>query len=424
MATAKWRGHAPAVAQVKRGVLGGTWANNDIATFTMNGKDVLSTLTNEGNTFSSILNTFATDLNASTISEFAEVTWANFSDTHIQGTADTAGKPFTITVTDDGSGTIGGIDATTENAGPYSANTAANWSTGAMPTGSDDVVFENSDVDCLYDLDALAAIQPLSFTQKQSYSGRIGLPRTNVDGGTGDTTKYVEYRPRYLQMGPTTVTLGEGEGNGSGRIMLDFLANDAAVTLYGFGSREETGIPATLLKGTNTSNSFICMKGDVGVAFFDGESANVAGACKISFQQSVLGDSRVIFGSGVTFGNIEQSGGQVELESDVTNIDQRAGCEMTIRGTATVTLLTMSGTVFDDSSGTITTLDVQNAGDFDHARSMKTQTITNVNLFGKAKYRDPNGVLVETNGIDLEQTTLQDVTIWKPPHKTITFTSL
>lgn len=428
MANAIFLGHAEAVAQVQRAAItaGGTWANADTVTMTINGKNVVFTLTDEANTRSEILTNLATLLNASTIPEFEEITWANFANTHIQGTADEAGVPFTATNSEDtaGDGTFGDFAVSTEGGGPYSANTADNWSTGATPADADAVIFENSDVDCKYDLNALAAIKPTNITIKQSYTGCIGLPRINVDGGTADEDKYVEYRTRYLAFKPTTVNIGEGEGNGSGRIMLDVGQGSAPViTVFNSGTREETGIPSTLLRGGNNSCSLTVLKGDVGLAFFGGESANVTAGFKISYVDNRLGDSSIVCGDGLTFGNIDQSGGQLAFEDNVTTFTQTGG-EATIRGAATITTLTMNGKFYSYGTGTISTLNVLDDGDFDHSRSMEAKTISNVNLFKGAKYRDPNGVLTESAGIDLEQCTLQGVTIEKAANNTVTFSAI
>ena len=431
MGNAIWLGHAAGVAQVQRAPItaGGTWANNDTATMTINGKDVVFTLVTEANTRSDILTNLATLLNASTIPEFEEITWANYSNTHIQGTADTAGQPFTATNSEvtAGDGTFGDFAVSTKNAGPYSANTADNWSTGATPVNNDAVIFENSDVDCKYDLGTLSAFEPASITIKQSYTGRIGLPRVNVDGGTADDDKYVEYRSRYLAFAPTAVNIGEGEGNGSGRIMLEVGQSSApAITVFNKSTRAETGIPCVLITGGNNDCSLIVLKGDVGLAFFGGEVADVTAGCKISYTDNRLGDSSVICGDGLTFGNITQSGGRIEFEDNVTALTQERDCEATVRGAATIGTLTIDGKFYDYGTGGITTLHVYSDGDFDHSRSMDAKTITSVHLYGTAKYRDPNGVLTETNDFDLQRTRLQagsqpGVLIEKPAHRNVAF---
>lgn len=427
MATARWLGHAAAVAEVQRAAISGTWANNDDVVFTINGKNVTSTLTTEGNTYSDILNTFATDLNASTIVEFAEITWANYSNTHIQGTHDTSGVPFTIsdTVTTAGDGDLGAWSASTAASGPYCANCADNWSTDATPTNSDDVVFENLDVSCKYQLDALSAVSPNSITVRQSFTGDIGLPRKNTETGTADTEQYNEYRERYLQFTGSsgTVKIGEGEGSGSGRVMLDFQSSEADIEVYGKGTRAETGIPCVLLKGGNTDSSLKVIKGDVGVAFSEGETADLSDGLDVSYAESQQTDSDVVCGSGTTLVALNQHGGTVKIESNCATITQYGG-DLYIYGTATSSTLTVEGRCFDYSSGTKVTVTVGDGGQYDRSRTHTAATLTNVDLYAGAKYLDPNGTATETNGIDLERCTLSEVTIDKPPHKTVTFSSI
>ncbi len=419
MATAIWLGHGLAIAQVQRATISGTWANTDTATVTINGKDVVHTLTTEGNTYSDILTNLATTLNASIIPEFAEVTWANSANTDIQGTADTAGKPFVATNSEvtGGSGALGDFAITTGNAGPYCANTADNWSTGATPTNSDAVVFEYSDVPCRYELDALSGIQPTSLTIKQTYTGTIGLPRTNEDA----STSYVEYRERYLKLAPTTLSIGQGEGTGSGRIMIDPEAQDCVATLYGKGSRQETGIPCVLLKGTNTSNSLTVIRGDVGVAFFAGETANLAGGLDVGYATSVLGDADVVCGSGVTHGSPNQSGGKLEISSNATTVTQYDG-ELTVKAAATITTLTAGGVVYDYSTGTFTTVTV--TGEYNHSRSMAGKTITNASIYRSGTYKDPYGVVILTNGLDFVQCSPDETTWNVVPNRTWTPTGI
>ncbi len=420
MAICRFLGHAAAIAQVDRSAIDETWANADTATVTINSKDVICTNVAGGNTAATILDEFAATLNASTIPEFAEVVWANYADTHLQGTADTGGKPFTVSIAsstaDDG--TMGAFATAVTNRGPNSANTADNWSTDAMPTNSDDVVFENLGVPCLWDLDALVDIDPLSFTKKQSYTGEIGLPKTNVDAGTGVGSAYNEYRQGYLQMSPTTADIGEGEGTGSGRVKLDFGAQDVVITVHNKGSRAETGIPSVLLKGTNSSNKLTIHRGDVGVAFFDGETASLVGGCNTGFKASVIGDSTLVCGSGVTFGDVGQSGGKVSLANNVATYTQYDG-DLTALEAMTITALVAGGVVHDYSTGTFTTVTVKSDGEYDHSESLTPKTIINLSLYDKSKYRDPHGVVTVTNGFDFVQCSPGDN--WSvPPNRTWT----
>ena len=419
MATTIWLGHALAVAQVQRAPLSGTWANTDTMSVTINGKTVAHTLTTEGNTYSEILTNAALSLNGSEVAEFAEMTFANYSNTHLEATGDTAGKPFTAATSEvtAGNGELGDFAIATGVKGPHCLNTAENWSAGSLPTNGDSVVFEYSAVDCMYELDALAAVQPASLTIRQSYTGKIGLPRTNQD----DASTYVEYRPRYLEIGPTVVSIGDGDGSGSGRIMLDFGGNDANVTVYDKSSRAETGIPAVLLKGTNSSNQLCVIRGDVGVAFFAGETADLSGGLNITYRTSEAGDAEISCGSGTTLGDVAQSGGKLTIASNATTIDQYAG-QLTLKAAAAITTLTAEGTIYDYSSGTIGTLNL--TGVYDHSQATVAKTITNAILYAGATYRDPHGVITLTNGLDLYRCKPSDVSIVSAPHQTWTPTAI
>ncbi len=429
MATVIWQGGAPAIAQVDRSDIAGNdgahstgYDFGDTITVTINGKAVTYALVVADESFGLILISLAAALNASVIPEFAEITWANYTNTALQGTADTAGKPvtWTISATTSGNGAMGAVGSVTANSGPNCADTLANYSTGALPVDeTDTVIFENSDVDCLYGLD-LSAVDATSLTIKQSYTGNIGLPRTNIDAGTNNS--YVEYRDTYLKMGATTVEIGEGEGTGSGRVKLDFGSDDVDVTVRGKGNRAEAGIPCVLLKGSSASNQLAVLRGDVGVAFFGGETTNLSGGLKLGHVGRVLSDAYVVLGSGVTLAAITQSGGQLQVESNLTTFTQYAG-EANVGGSATITTATIHGRLQDSSSGIFTTLIL--VGEYDHSQSLTAKTITNaVELYKDAVYRDPYDVVTEDGDFDLNQCRRDQVTIEKPANKNIAFSAV
>jgi hypothetical protein len=100
--------------------------------------------------------------------------------------------------------------------GPNFWDNLDNWDTGAAPTSADDVYVDNTDISILYNIDWANTI-PSNFATLfigQNFTGQIGLPNRNSSG-------YVEYRQQYLQVYPTVVTIGRGDGGGSGRIKLD-----------------------------------------------------------------------------------------------------------------------------------------------------------------------------------------------------------
>lgn len=397
MSTRIWRGDAPAVAQVDTA----TPANveiDDIFTLTINGKSVSFTAT--AATVANVTAGLVAAWNASTIPEHAEIT-ATDSTTHVTLTADTAGKPFTLT----GSATDGGgtdtqtlsVTTTTNCSGPNHWDVAANWSGGAVPVNGDDVVFENSAVSVKYGLDQ-SSVTLDSLTVRQSYTGQIGLPRTNSDAGTSST--YIEYRETYLAVGATSVSIGSGDGSGSGRIKLDTGSVQTAIVVYGTGNQAEVGLEALLWKGTHASNTLDVLKGTVGAAVLAGETATLA-TLRVGYQSNQLGDATVRCGSGVTLTTIDKSGGTLVIESNVTTLTQTAG-DLYVRGSAAVTTLNADGgKVFDESTGTMTTANVAAGVTLDFSRQTQSKTVTNCNAYDGATIRDPHKRVTWTNGVDL-----------------------
>src|SRR4051794_15444652 len=119
MGTVRWRGDAPAVAQVTAWVFGGTWETDDVVKVTINGKTV--SVTTGSTVIATLLDTVVTALNASTIQEIAEITWSR-SSSSLVGTCDTAGVPFTCTVSTTEAGG-GAADAQTIDGAASSAGT-------------------------------------------------------------------------------------------------------------------------------------------------------------------------------------------------------------------------------------------------------------------------------------------------------------
>lgn len=413
MSTNVWKGFAPAVAEVHTVTVANTWANTDTATLTINGKSVTATVTGiSGNATNATINAINTAWNASTIAEFAEITAARASNTTLTLTHDTAGVPFSVSATNvtAGDGTLA-VARTTVAEGPSVANTASNWSLGANPVNTDDVVFQNSDRDCLYYLEAFSGLTFNSLTVEQTYTGDLGLPRQNGDD-------YVEYRPTYFKCKTNTIEVGAGTGTGSQRIKIDAGTANTTAHVYDTGSPVENGIPALLFKGTGSANVLNVLKGSVGVAFYEGESATVA-TLRVSYRTNPEGDADVICGDGCTLTTIEKTGGELSLESNCTTFTQLAG-ETTILGAATVTTLTVDGgTVYDRSSGTFTTPSVGPGATLDRSQDMRAKTYTNgLVMYKGSTFLDPFSTVNTT--INTTGCAIQDVTLYRKPGKTYT----
>ena len=419
MATNVWKGGAALVAQVDTVTPGGTIAANDIFTITINGKSVSVTATTTTVAHVTALMTAA--FNASEEPEFSEIT-ASDGTTHVTLTSDTAGVPFTCAATTspavDETFTLlsDGTGASVLNSGPNDAAVVTNWSDGSLPAADDNVVFENSAVSCLYNLDVTDA---LTLTSKSTFTGHIGLPRNNAHG-------YVEYRATAFNIGTavTAITIGQGDGAGSGRINLDVGALTAAlaITVYKTASRVATDVPSVLLTTGTQSNdtTLIVNRGDVGVAVNYGETA-VIDALTMGYISQASSDAKVTLGSGVTpLTTVTKSGGVLVCSSNIITLTNTAGTT-TIEGTATLTTGTISGgTLYYNSSETATTLNVAGDATLDFRQDARARIVSNALLYQKGTILDPAKTVTWSAGIDVIQCGLADVTLDVGEHVTIT----
>jgi hypothetical protein len=414
-----WRGDAAAVAQVNTLGIGST-NTTDVLMMTI-GSKTLSVVAGSTNT-TTVANTVVTAWNALTQAqapEFAEITAALGAAGYLTLTADTAGKPFTCTVSETGNSIFNTV-VTTPSAGPNDVSTITNWQVSGIPATTlpitgDTVIFENGSVSALYGLNTFASNTLAALHINQSYTGYIGLPRTNGSG----TSAYNEYRPQYLQVGATIWDVGLGEGSGSGRIKLDCSNAAYSGTVYNAGSQAESYVPAVLLLGTHISNALTVLKGTVGVEYFSGEQsinavASAINTTKIGYVSSVIGDANVWIGSGVVLNSggstIVKAGGQLTFGSNALSFTQYDGTT-TIQGAALITAATVGGTLIDQSSGTIGTLTMLAKGVYDHSKSMVAKTLSAFIMNAGAVYKDPYGVVTLTAGIKLNDCKPADVTL-------------
>lgn len=395
MSSKAFLGTAPAVAQVTDYTFGGTWEADDIVIPLIGTKSASiaagSTVTN---TAVDNVVTAWNALSSTTYQEFAEIT-ASRSSSNLRLTGDTAGKPFTETnTTTEANGgaadaqTIAAASAVTACSGPNHWDTAANWTTAATPVNSDDITLENSTVDILYGL-AQSAVALASLSIYMTFTGDIGLPRTNADG-----TEYAEYRATYLAIGATTINVGLGEGTGSERIKID--SGTAVVTLNQFnsGAAAETGIEAVLWKGTHVWNVVNVYAGTLGVARFSGETAVIA-------TLRVQGTAQVYCGSGVTLTDITiGDSSRLRIASAFTTLSMTGPAFCLIEGSGAAAAISVDdGTVDYRSSGTISDLSVASGATIDFSNDDRPKIVTDCTAYAGATINDPDGVVTFTNGI-------------------------
>lgn len=388
MGTVYWRGNAASVAQVD--TLTPVADNSATYTATIGSKTVTYTA-DSSTSVAEITAGLVAAWNASTEPEFQEIT-ATDSTTHVTLTADTAGKPFTVSGSATGSGQLNQA-TTTANSGPNDWSVAKNWDTGAVPVDGDDVVIGPGSVSILYGL-SQSGIDLTSLTISASYTGTIGLPDYNG--------RYREYRTTYLTLGTaTTVDVGLGDGPGSGRIRLHLGTNAATVRVWRLGSSQDQGLPALQLQGSNASNALHVYQGTVGLAANPGETANFP-TINVGFTNSQATDASIKGGAGLSaVTTVTQSGGVVDLTSNVTTWHLRGG-EAWLRGTATLTTMNADeGTFYDASSGTLTTLNVGSDVVYDRSKDLRSKTVSNCYAGDGATILDPFKTITWTNGINL-----------------------
>ena len=396
-----WRGDAVAVAQVDTITVGGTFTATDTVILTVGNKSLTVVVGSTVNaTIATNIATAWNGLSSSAATEFAEITAAATSGGAFTLTADVAGKPFTVTtaIGVSSSGTISSPSVTVVSAGPNDLSTTANYNdlttpaypATSLPITGDTLTFENNGNSAWYGLTALSGVTLAGLHVNQSFTGQIGLPQMNAGG-------YMEYRPRYMQLAGGTWDVGLGNGSGSGKIQLDFGGSaNYAGTVFNSGSSTEKNIPAILVLGSYTANVLSVFKGSVGVAVFAGEVADVL-TLNMAYVNSVQGDAIVQCGNGAVVSTVNQAGGQLTLAYNVTTITQYAGTVTIIGATAISGTATIGGTLIDQSSGNIVTVTLLPKGVYDHSKSLKTKTITNLNMNAGAVYSDPYGIVTISN---------------------------
>ena len=413
MATPRWIGAALDVFQKDSITIALTWAAADTLTVTIGTRDLVLTV-GATVTTASIAQAVLEMINGDTITgdparsdtgdnipEFAKVTATLFSASVVHVTANTAGVPFTMTVTENTAGTgTATRAAVTACTGANFWDNADNWDTGVVPADGDSVYIDNSDVSILYGL-AQSAIEPAAMYVAQSFTGTIGLPEVNEDGG------YHEYRATYLRVGPVILKVGAGPGNGSGRIRIDSGDDPCALTVYNTGSPLDD-VPALLWKGSDAGNTLVMVAGSVGVAVYGAETATLATVTKE--------DGDLTTGAGVTLsGALKQHGGTWVINSAVaTSLTQTAGANV-VEGTGAVAQLTLrGGSCVYNTTGTLGGAPVV-SGDasLDFSQNPATKAVTNpIEAHGKdCRILDPNKV-VTTLVVDFNEGASEGQVTW------------
>lgn len=386
MATNVFHGDARAVAQVNNV----TPANVEIAdVFTIvltdhNGKTGTIAFTASAATVQNAVEGLQTA--AAAAKTGGEVPWnavtVTEDDTKVIITADTAGKPFTVTATavNGGAGDTQTLTdaASTACGGPYLYSDADNWSLRAIPVATNDVIVPATATGYIYGYDA-SAVALNSFTIEDGCSAVIGAPDKTLQidladsknyylGGTGET---------HLSITGATATVRvtqAGAGSGTGTFGLNLTTGEAGQTIIVEckSAGEKVGIAA---RGgtTMTAPTVRVMGGDVKI------------------------------GAGTTLTTLYTSGGNVVDEAAVTTYTTEKAGTASLGKIATVTTLNVGkGTRFYyDSSGTATA--VHGQGIIDASRVYVARTWTDTDLYAGSRLIDPYKSITHTNAITLNR---------------------
>jgi len=416
MADIRWTGGANAVTQVDTVTIAGTWASSKICTFTIGNKDYVHTATSS--TISVIVAAIVAEFNLLNLPEFAEITAVDASP-DIVFTVDKTGYPITMTVTEDADGTAV-LVATTAATGPNFGNNEDNWkdSSGVkgVPIATDNLIFENGNIDLLYGLDH-SSIALAGLEVRQSYTGQIGLPEQNTDTtdltarAALDQTTYLEYRPRVFDIDSALVTIGEGEGEGSPLIRLDLNTRNTTLLVVNSGQAIDDFSHAVMVISGTATNNFRVVKGDVGFATFGGEACTITNL-DIGYVDNIDTDATVECGNGVVLTNVVKQGGNFQTYADITTTFDHTGGTATIHNSVTLTMNTLSidgGTVNCRGVGTIAKLNIGSDSTLTRTGATEALTITASDVFTGATILDANKTVTWTNDLQLQRCGLPDV---------------
>lgn len=370
MAVVTFRGDAPAVAQVDTITITAYDASTTYK-ITINGK-VISTVGTGGTTATTAAALYAL-LAVVVYPEYGEVAFAyTAGNSTITATSTVAGRPFTMSVTYTGGTGTATKTSTTASSGPSDLSVLANYSTGALPSNGDTMVFENLENGLLYNVDALSAITTLARIVFKNIKAPVGLPNWNPAG-------YWEYRPTYVKFKATLIDF-DCPNCSTGR--LDNQTTAGTFTVANTGQTGQAPLETLLLLGTNAANILNSNGGSVAIAGQYSETAQFA-TVNQGYNTQQNSDSTIRIGIGCTLANVNRIGGVMIIENSISGtLTMRQGAsDITIMGSAaipTINHFASGASIFYLSSGTITTMTLGGGATFNSTRNQLGFVITNV----------------------------------------------
>lgn len=400
MATNVWRGDAPVVAQVNIVTPASVGITNTF-TLAVNGKNI--TYVAATTTVAEITAGLVAAIASTQIPEFLEIVAVDNS-TSLTLTARTAGIPFVQTSSATGGTATLTTALTTASSGANDWATVTNWSLNALPATGDTVYLTRTSSSILYSLPQ-SGVTLAALLIDSTFTGQVGLQRFNPSG-------YYEYRPTYLQIGVTALTVGGGTGSGSGRLKIDLGAAACTVQIIGTGTTVEQGMPALVLKGTNAANTLNALQGDVGVAVESGDVSTLS-AVRIGYQTSRSSDVTMSLGAGCTLTTIAQNGGLLTYASNVTTHSITGGGSAVVLGATNIASLDIerASSVSYQGTGTLTAVAVGSRCSLTFSQDPRARTITNLTLDSSCSFSDGAKTVTFTNPFLIQRCGLDEMTL-------------
>ncbi len=411
-----WVGDAPAVAQVATASIDTVDITPAIDTFTV----TIGTLAVTQDATVNVAATAAAlvvKLQAETDGKFSSITWSNPIGGSITAVAKVPGTPFTVALTVAGGiGTVTDFADTTVSSGPNDVSTAANWnrvgSGASLPETDDDAYIQDSASSLMHGLDQSAVDLDKLFILP-SFTGRIGLPRTNVDD---PDNPYVEYRPTGWATGASNCSI---DATNALQVNIDFGTDQTACFIDGTGTPDTIGVPAVLITGNNEPLNTLAVNRaltGVGLGYFADGAATAFKELNVAHVTTPATDVTVTVGETADLRDVSQDGGTLFLNGDtaattpeainvyqgVCHIEQTAGTIFAINQ--------YGGEVIHKSPSATTTYTLA-GGVLDFQRSHFPGAITNMSMYAGTTVNDPVGTVTWTNDIDLIECSLADVTL-------------
>jgi hypothetical protein len=251
-----------------------------------------------------------------------------------------------------------------------------------LPVNGDILIFADNAISVYWGLTALTAVTLAELHVRQSFTGHIGLTSTNP-------ASYFEYRTRAAILRATKAYVGEGGGEGSEFIYIDFSTILTELVVYDTGQSSDNKTPALCVKGTNAANVMRFFKGDWGIAYFSGDTSVVA-TLSIGYINDIEGDSTGYVGADADLDVVTISGGTTELNlgTNAAGAITITGGILTVSGTLGIGGLAISGEahVYYNTTGTLggNTI-LSDDAILDFSQDMRAKTVTNpIDVYGRS----------------------------------------